>query len=171
MNFIKIYIVVIAFCLVTAPSKALESKQKKIGQFKNWIVMKGIERGNDFCYAYSLASASLGGNGLISRNSYFLAVWHGKNQFSVSTHLGFSISNKTPVYVDINDYQILLQNAAPFNGTTYSAIQDKQALNELVENAHSFKVKSWDTYGQVNTDYYNSNGFVKSLNMMQKKCQ
>ncbi len=171
MNFSN-YINLIAtlLCLAFAiPEEA--NVQKKLGQFANWVAVKGSHEGEEFCYAYSIPSSSFSNNAQAHRNSYFLVVWHGKNQFSFSTHLDFQISKKYPIFLNINDNEVFLKNSAPFNGITYSSMQDSQILKELIENSNIFKIKTWDIYGQVNTDYYKTDGLLKGLSLMQNNCK
>lgn len=167
-------ITVLAFVLLlivlSAGSNAAEDQQSKVGQFASWVILKGNSGGQTYCYAFSEPDHSWYSKALDTRSPYLLMVYKGYQQITFSSHLGFEINKQTPIMLEIDDSDILLDTTPPYSAKTYSSTQDIQILNAIVEGDDYIKVKSFTKYGQYVADYYKVDGILKAINFMEKNC-
>jgi hypothetical protein len=167
-------ITVLGFLLITllfiSTANAKEEPQSKLGQFSSWNILKGTSGGQTYCYAFSEPYYSLYTTTMSTRSPYLLVVYHGHRQVTFTSHLGFEITDKSKILLEVNDIDILLDSTPPYSGKTYSSAQDIQLLNEIIESNKYVKVKSFTKFGEYVADYYKVDGILKTINFMEKNC-
>lgn len=156
--------------LLISSVNAKEVPQSKLGQFSSWTILKGQSEGYTYCYAFSEPYYSLYTTSIKARSPYLLMVYKGHRQITFSSYLGFEVTDKANILLEVNDLGILLDTAPPYSGKTYSSAQDIQLLNEIIESNKYIKIKSFTKFGEYVADYYKVDGIRKTINFMEKNC-
>lgn len=167
-------ITVLGFLLIIllfiSPTNAKEEPQSKLGQFSGWTLLKGTSDGHTYCYAFSEPYYSLYTTTKNTPSPYLLVVYQGHRQITFTSRLGFEITDKSKVLLEVNDKDILLNATPPYSAMTYSSAQDVQLLNEIIESNKYVKVKGFTRLGEYVADYYKVDGLLKTINFMEKNC-
>ena len=167
-NTILIFLFIIL--LLISSAKAKEAPQSKLGQFSSWTILKGQSGEHTYCYAFSEPYYSLYTTAISTRSPYLLVIYKGHRQVTFSSYLGFEITDKANILLEVNGSDILLDATPPYSGKTYSSAQDIQLLNEIIESNRYIKIKSFTKFGEYVADYYKVNGILKTINFMEKNC-
>ena len=145
------------FILIANASGTYASKE--IG---DWTVVRSIDP-LDGPYCYMFSSPYRTKAYADSRDGAYLLIANKGMGLSIGAGSAFELSTTKGYILKVNQRSHLLNVSNADSSNTYSAIQDKAILNDMIKDGSNFQIRSYSNNDQVAVDYYSLKGFTDAL--------
>lgn len=147
-----------------------QANLKFIRAFNDWAVYKKIEKYKTTCYALTPSYRSKSYNGI--RDLPFLAVaYKGSRQYSFTIQPGYEINREYGMILKTNGKNFRLNVLRPGYGFTYSSVQDKTLINNILQDGRTLSIRSYDLQANTSLDFYSLRGFSAAMRFLERNCE
>ncbi len=136
----------------------------------DWKIVTNKFEGSSYCYAYTTPYRTKSFDEQ-RENPYLILVTKEKSAVSIGLNSGFVIDAKQGITLSVNKEEHLLDAKLNKNAWTYSSTQDVAIINDMLADAISVEVRSYNMEGKTAVDYYSLKGILHTVNYLQTNCQ
>ncbi len=138
--------------------------------FGDWKLVTNKFEGSNYCYAYTSPYRTKAFDEQ-RESPYLILATKEKNAVSIGVNSGFVIDANQGITLRVNKEDHLLDAKLNKNAWTYSSIQDIAIINDMIADANSIEVRSYNMEGKTAVDYYSLKGILHVMKHLQTNCQ
>ena len=146
-----------------------QTELKLVKTFQDWEVYHQISNSTTKCYAFASPYRTKAFEG-VREAPYLIISFKGKMQYSISLNPGFLIDKNNEIILKTNNRSYLLNSALPNYAWTYSSMQDKAIIEDMIKDGRSLSVRSYNVSDDTALDFYSLKGMTEALKYMEENC-